>query len=95
MKNLRIGARLGIGFAVLLTLMAIMTAIGIWRLHTVNEVVLDVTGNNLAKERYISDWYRSIHSGVRRTTAIAKSTDPSLATFFAKEADTSTKYAAE
>jgi hypothetical protein len=29
MKNLRIGARLGIGIAVLLTLMVIMTAIGI------------------------------------------------------------------
>src|SRR5450830_724850 len=30
-------------------------------------------------------WYRLIHSAVRRTTAIAKSTDPSLATFFADE----------
>ena len=39
----------------------------------------------LSKERLISDWYRLIHSAVRRTTAIAKSSDPSLATFFATD----------
>lgn len=52
--------------------MVIMTAIGIRRLHTVNEVVFDVTGTNLARDRYIIGWFRSIHSGVRRTTALQR-----------------------
>jgi methyl-accepting chemotaxis protein len=39
----------------------------------------------------ISDWYRNIHSGIRRATAIAKSSDPSLAAFFAEEQAESTK----
>ena len=39
----------------------------------------------------ISDWFRNIHSGSRRTTAIAKSSDPSLATFFAEDAAESSR----
>jgi methyl-accepting chemotaxis protein len=44
----------------------------------------------LAKERLVSDWYRLVYSGIRRTTAIAKSSDPALATFFADEAKAAT-----
>jgi methyl-accepting chemotaxis protein len=40
----------------------------------------------LAKERLISDWYRMVFAGIRRTTAVAKSADPALATFFAEDA---------
>ena len=41
----------------------------------------------------ISDWYRMVYSGIRRTTAVAKSADPALATFFAEDAKVSTAYA--
>jgi methyl-accepting chemotaxis protein len=95
MKNLRIGARLGIGFALVLTLMVFMTGIGIWRLQAVAEATHNMTQQPLAKERYISDWYRNIHTGVRRTTAIAKSSDPSLGPFFAEDSAISTKAAAD
>jgi methyl-accepting chemotaxis protein len=44
----------------------------------------------LAKERMISDWYRLIHTSVRRTSAISKSSDPSLGPFFAEETASST-----
>jgi methyl-accepting chemotaxis protein len=44
----------------------------------------------LAKERLVSEWYRSVAVGVRRTTAIAKSSDPSLEVLFAPEAKAST-----
>lgn len=84
MKNLKIGTRLGLGFAVLLMLMVLMTGGGMWRLNNVNEMVPGVTGIHFAKERHTGDWYRSIHSSVRRTTAVTKSADSSLATFFAK-----------
>jgi methyl-accepting chemotaxis protein len=91
MKNLRIGARLGIGFALVLTLMAFMTGIGIWRLQAVAQATHDMTQQPLAKERLVSDWYRSIHSSVRRTAAIAKSEDASLVPFFAAETKESIK----
>jgi methyl-accepting chemotaxis protein len=91
MKNLRIGARLGIGFALVLALMVFMTSIGIWRLQTVAQATHEMTQQPLAKERLISDWYRSIHSSVRRTAAIAKSADPSLVPFFAEETKGSIK----
>ncbi|MGV8894479.1 MAG: hypothetical protein ACOH2K_16385 [Burkholderiaceae bacterium] len=39
----------------------------------------------LVKERMITDWYRYIHTAIRRTAAIAKSSDPSLMAFFAED----------
>jgi methyl-accepting chemotaxis protein len=95
MKNLRIGARLGIGFALVLALMVFMTTIGIWRLEAVAQATHDMTQQPLAKERLISDWFRSIHSSVRRTAAIAKSADPSLVPFFADETKESIKVVAD
>jgi methyl-accepting chemotaxis protein len=95
MKNLRIGARLGIGFALVLALMVFMTTIGVWRLEAVAQATHDMTQQPLAKERLISDWYRSIHSSVRRTAAIAKSADPSLVPFFADETKESIKVVAD
>jgi methyl-accepting chemotaxis protein len=95
MNNMKIGVRLGLGFGLVLVLMALMTAIGLWRLQTVAQAAHDMTQMPLKKERLISDWYRNIHSGARRTTAIAKSADPSLGPFFAEDAATSTKNAAD
>ncbi|MEN3292626.1 MAG: methyl-accepting chemotaxis protein [Burkholderiales bacterium] len=95
MRNLRIGARLGIGFALVLALMVFMTTIGIWRLGAVAQATHNMTQQPLAKERLISDWYRSIHSSVRRTAAIAKSADPSLVPFFADETKESIKVVAD
>jgi methyl-accepting chemotaxis protein len=49
----------------------------------------------LTKERLVSDWYRTIHTSVRRTTAIAKSADPSLASFFAADAAEASRMSTE
>ena len=95
MKNLNIGTRLGGGFALVLLLMALMTAFGVWRLSAVAQATGDMTHQPLAVERMISDWYRYVYSAARRTTAIVKSTDPSLGEFFAAETATSTRESAE
>ena len=92
---MKIGSRLGLGFGVILTLMVVITAVSLWRLQTVAETTRQMMQEPLAKERLIGDWYRNIASGVRRTTAIAKSSDPSLATFFAADAAASTKGSGE
>ncbi len=54
-----------------------------------------MVSNPIKTERIISDWSRNIHAGVRRTSAIAKSSDPSLATFFAEDQAQSSKASTE
>lgn len=79
--NIKIGKRLGIGFCLILLFAIAITAIGIWRLDMVAASTRTMMAQPLAKERYIGDWYRNIFSGVRRTLAIAKSSDDSLVAF--------------
>ncbi|MFZ6647015.1 methyl-accepting chemotaxis protein [Undibacterium sp. TJN25] len=95
MKNLKIGTRLGLGFALVLLLTAIISGIGIWRLQTVADSTRAMMEDPLAKERIIGDWYRIVFAGIRRTTAIVKSSDPSLGPFFAEESGNAVKVAAE
>nr|WP_315248945.1 methyl-accepting chemotaxis protein [uncultured Duganella sp.] len=85
MKNLKIGTRLAAGFGLVLALMILMTVIGIRHMHSVATATSEMMQQPLAKERMISDWYRLIHTSVRRTTAISKSTDPSLGAYFADD----------
>ncbi|CAG9167390.1 methyl-accepting chemotaxis protein [Cupriavidus respiraculi] len=85
MRNLGIGVRLGIGFGVVLLLSTLMTGLGIYRLQGVAERTAAMMEQPLAKERMVSDWYRLMYASVRRTTAVAKSSDPSLGAYFAAE----------
>jgi methyl-accepting chemotaxis protein len=90
-KDLGIGRRLALGFAVMLAILIVNTGIGIYRLQGVADSTRAMMAQPLAKERMIGDWYRYVYAGIRRTTAITKSRDPSLATFFTEEAANSTK----
>ncbi|MDY7579727.1 methyl-accepting chemotaxis protein [Herbaspirillum sp. RTI4] len=92
---MNIGKRLGLGFALILSLLIVTTTIGIWRLQTVAHATSAMMEQPLAKERLVSDWYRTIHTSVRRTLAVAKSSDPSLANFFAEENTSSSKVSSE
>jgi len=91
MKNLKIGTRLAAGFALVLMLTILMTVLGISRMQTVADATSDMMQQPLAKERMISDWYRLIHTSVRRTSAISKSSDPSLGVYFADDTANSSK----
>jgi methyl-accepting chemotaxis protein len=95
LAQLRVGTRLAIAMAIILALSFITTGLAIWRLHMVADETRTMMQEPLAKERHISDWYRVIQSAVRRTTAIAKSSDPSLGAFFAEDAAATTKFASE
>ncbi|SFE25594.1 methyl-accepting chemotaxis protein [Paracidovorax konjaci] len=85
LQNLSIGTRLALAFAALILLTVTILAVGIWRLQSVATETDAMMARPLTKERLVSDWYRTIHTSVRRTTAVAKSADPSLAAFFADE----------
>jgi methyl-accepting chemotaxis protein len=90
MKNLKIGTRLAGGFGLVLLLTMVMAWIGLSHMQSVAEATSEMMQQPLAKERMISDWYRLIHTSVRRTTAISKSSDASLGPFFAADAAAST-----
>eukprot|EP01032_Pedospumella_encystans_P019776 gene19776-22482_t len=87
--------RLALGFAVLLAGMIFNTGFGIYRLQGSADATRAMMEVPLAKERLISEWYRIVFAGIRRTTAIAKSSDTSLAPFFAEDIANSTKRAQE
>ncbi|MFZ6746715.1 methyl-accepting chemotaxis protein [Undibacterium sp. JH2W] len=94
LKHLSVGKRLGLGFALILVLFFMTTLVAILKLNTVAAAADDLLKDPLATERMVSDWYRNIHTGVRRTIAIAKSSDPSLARFFAADQEESSRTSA-
>lgn len=63
-------------------LMAAVAGMGIWRLQSVADATNAMMQMPLAKERLISDLYSNISTSITRTTAIARSTDLSLAGYF-------------
>jgi methyl-accepting chemotaxis protein len=84
-SSMPIGRQIGLAFALVLALMACTTALSVWRFSDVAGKTNDMMRAPLAKERLVSDWYRNIHTGVRRTAAVAVSTDSAVSDFFAKE----------
>ncbi|MDY7579151.1 methyl-accepting chemotaxis protein [Herbaspirillum sp. RTI4] len=89
--NMKIGKRLALGFALILILSVVIAGIGVKYLNNLSQEMQTMMDAPLAKERLIGDWYRFIYAGVRRTTAVAKSTDPTLSAFFQAETNESTR----
>ena len=88
--NMRIGARLGLGFTVVLFLATVSSAIGLIMLNKVADDTRRMMQEPLAKERLTEEWYRITYAGLRRTLAIAKSSDTSLTDFFAHDVEIAT-----
>ncbi len=74
-KNLKIGARLGIAFGLLLVLMASMTAMGVLRLQDVAHASA-VMEQATIKERLTQQWIRGIATNTVRTFARVRTTNP-------------------
>jgi methyl-accepting chemotaxis protein len=93
--NIKIGKRLGLGFALILAMTVVIAAVGAWRLAEVAASTKAMMAVPLAKERLITDWYSLNFASIRRTAAIVKSTDPSLGAYFKEDSAASVKKAAE
>lgn len=93
--NLKVGTRLGIGFAIVLVLATISTAIGIWNMRQVAMATQRMMATPLAKERTVSDWYYNISAAVIRTSFIIESEDNSLSSKFAADIAAGAKKASE
>jgi methyl-accepting chemotaxis protein len=93
--NLTIGKRLAIGFALVLALTGVIAGTGVWRLQHISHDTRVVMSESLAKERLIVQWYTRVYGAVRRTAAIAKSSDASLGAFFKDDVVQTTRESAE
>ncbi|AKZ63383.1 hypothetical protein F506_12520 [Herbaspirillum hiltneri N3] len=94
-SHLSIGQRLATGFAVILLLSLVSIVAGLTSLSEVAEATDTMMRRSLAKERLVSDWHGNIFAGIKRTIAIAKSSDASLAVFFADDAKQASKRSLE
>jgi methyl-accepting chemotaxis protein len=93
LKNLNIGKKIAVVFSVVLLISIVITGVGLWQLNKMTASTKELMALPLAKERLVSDWYRTIYGGSRRTLAIAKSSDNSLVAFFAEDSKTGSKEA--
>jgi methyl-accepting chemotaxis protein len=83
--KLNTGARLGLGFALMLAIVLVIAAVSLWQLRAVAEATHAMMEEPLTKERLISDWSRNVHVASARTVAIARSSDHDLGLALAKE----------
>jgi methyl-accepting chemotaxis protein len=83
-SNIRIGSRLAVGFAIVLLLSIVSTSYSLVTARSATEATKRMTEQPLVKERMVSDWYLMTYSAIARTALIARSTDDTLSTVFAK-----------
>jgi len=94
LANLSVGKRLGLGFALILSLSLGMLGLSIFELGAVADATETMMSKPIKTERLVSDWYRNVRAAVTRTTAIARSSDASLVEFFQDEQTLSSKSSA-
>jgi len=82
MKNMRIGSRLGLGFALVLSLLVLMTIIGVWRLQDIGGRTASMIALDLQKERLATEWAANIDANGVRTVAVIKSNNADHQKFF-------------
>jgi methyl-accepting chemotaxis protein len=85
-KNIKIGRRLGIGFALILAMTVFIAVVGVWRLNDVAAATHAMMDRPLTKERLVTDWYGTNFGAIRRTAAVVKSNDPTLGEYFKEDA---------
>ena len=91
LKRMKIGSRLGVGFAVVLLFSIVIAVLGVWRLKAVAQQTQAMMDAPLKSERLVAEWNTLLLIAIQRTTTVVKSKDPELEAFLAKEAAASSK----
>ncbi|MFD0878630.1 MCP four helix bundle domain-containing protein, partial [Variovorax dokdonensis] len=85
LKDWKIGTRLGVAFAAMLLLMALMATTGIYRLGKVGDATQEMLEGPLAKERMVAQWARLLSANIVRTFAMVKALDVDTEAHFKRE----------
>ncbi|WP_395316988.1 methyl-accepting chemotaxis protein [Variovorax sp. UC74_104] len=84
LSNLKIGTRLGLGFALVLLLMAVIATTGVLRLKSVGKATEEVMQHALVKERLANQWSVLLGPAIANSFAMVKATDPKVVAYFEK-----------
>ncbi len=76
LRNLRIGARLGMGFGVVLALLAMMTLAGLLRMQQASQMTARLVGEHTRDERLMAEWTKIIEVNAARASAAFLAADP-------------------
>ena len=76
MGNLRIGARLALGFALVLALLAAMTVTGVLRMQGASRLTDELVTQRVHNERLMAEWNKVIEVNAARTIAAFLAPDP-------------------
>ncbi|GAB7564564.1 methyl-accepting chemotaxis protein [Methylobacillus methanolivorans] len=83
--DLNIGVRLGVGFSVILVLMAIMATVGLTRISAVGATAQKMADEDLVKERLATQWFGNVKENGVRTLAFLKVSDPATLERYRKQ----------
>ena len=95
LAKLEVGKRMALGFGLIILLSLVASATSMWQFVAMARQADEMSRDSMAKERLISDLNLVINAAVRRTMAISKSSDPSLAKFFESDAKETASRATE
>ena len=76
MKNLNIGGRLGVGFAIVLLLLTALTVTAIVRMQTASDLTYRLIHTSIKNQRMVSEWAKIIEINSVRGVASFEITDP-------------------
>jgi methyl-accepting chemotaxis protein len=91
LRNLKIGMRLGIGFAVLLAMMAGMAGIGIWWLDGMRVETRELVSIEARNARLALEWLQESDTNGARVISTLRSADESLMSFWEPHIEASSK----
>jgi methyl-accepting chemotaxis protein len=95
MKNLKIGMRLGIAFAVVLLLLTLLTSIGIIHMQSASVKTNRLVADHVRVERMIAEWQKVVEVNAARTSAAWKVQDDADQKYFEKMMTASSARATE
>lgn len=85
MKNMKIGARLSLGFILLIMLLLGMAGVGVYQLKTIDDGISSMMTNSVNVERSAREWARSASSQGLIVYAFSYATQPEMIQQFAKQ----------
>ena len=79
MKNLKIGARLGIGFAVVLSLLLVVTLTALARMQSAGDLTYRLVNTSIKNQRNLAEWAKLIELNNARMETVFVASDPAVA----------------
>jgi methyl-accepting chemotaxis protein len=77
-KNLKIGARLGIGFAIVLSLLLALTLTSLARMQTAGDLTYRLVNTSIKNQRNVAEWNKYIELNSTRLETVFVASDPAV-----------------